>query len=446
MIPTSRRRFLAAGGAALALARLGRAAPEGEAPRRLLHVYVPNGVHLPAWDLTGGPVSTPTAGSLPAALSPILSELERHRGDWTLLSGLCLDKARENGDGAGDHARAMAAFLTCAQPYKGDGERLEVGVSADQLAAEVLGRATPFPSLQLCGEGALSAGQCDSGYPCVYSSHLSWATPRTPLAPEASPAALFDRLFAPGEEALDEEQRRRRARRRRSVLDFARREARAVHASASRGDRHKLEEFSDALRDLERRIDAATAGPGFLAPRPEDAPDLETRIELLADVLVLALAADLTRVATFAVANEGSSYVYRSLGVEGSHHPITHHAGDPGLIEDVVRINRFHAGFLARLCDRLREVREGGGRLLDHTLVLYGSGNADGSTHAHHDLPLVLAGGMRALPRAEWLRFPPETPLADLHAALLAAVGAPLAKGRFADGRGALDLGVGRGA
>lgn len=439
-----RRGFLAAAGAGLALGGLGRAGGRAAPPRRLVHLYVPNGVHLPAWDLGTEAVGSPTRSALPPVLSPILSELERHRGDWSLLQGLCLDKARENGDGAGDHARAMAAYLTCTQPLKGDGSRLGVGVSADQIAARGIGRATRFASLQLSGEGAMTAGQCDSGYPCVYSSHLSWAAPDAPLAPESSPANLFDRLFAPGLEGLDPEARRRRLVQRRSVLDHARREARAEHAAAGTDDRRKLEEYRDALRDLERRVEESAWSPALERERPEDASDLETRIELLAECLVLALSSDATRVATFAVANEGSSHVYSGLGVRGSHHPITHHAGDPLLIDEVVRINRFHAAFLARFLDRLREVPEGDGTLLDHTLVVYGSGNADGSTHAHHDLPVVLAGGGSWLPQGSWLRYPAETPLADLHTALLAELGVPVAEGVFGDGRGVLDLRIGR--
>lgn len=424
----------------MALSRLGRAGRPPAPPRRALFLYTPNGVHLPAWDPEGVATSEPTAGVLPEELPPILSELERHRGHWSLLSGLCLDKARANGDGGGDHARAMAAFLTCAQPYKGDGSRLEVGVSVDQLLAPALRGDSPFSSLQLSGEGAVTAGQCDTGYPCVYSSHLSWSGPRTPLAPESSPARLFDRLFGRGLEGLNEEARRRRLRRRRSILDFVRREARAEEAAAGRSDRHKLEEFQDALRDLELRLLDDPVASGASLARPEDPIDLETRLELLVELLVLAIASDQTRTVSFALANEGSSHVYRGLGAEGGHHQITHHAGDPELIEQVVRINRFHAALLARLLDRLREIPEGDGSLLDHTLVAYGSGNADGYTHAHHDLPIVLAGGGAFPGRAGWLRYPPETPLANLHTSLLGALGAPVPEVGFGDGTGTLEL------
>lgn len=438
-----RRRFLRGAGLCLALPHLAShaAASEAERPLRLVYVYVPNGVHMPDWLPDGERAPALRRDPLPESLPATLSQLERHREDLTLITGLCADKARPNGDGPGDHARACAAFLTGAQPYKGNGDRLEVGVSVDQVAAQRIGRSTRFPSLQLASEGGMLAGQCDSGYPCAYSSHLSWSKPYTPLAAETNPAQLFDRLFGGGLAHLDPEARARRVRERQSVLDFVRRDAQRLAQELGTSDRRKLEEYLDGVRDLERRVADALDPTEVALERPTGTPeDYGERTRLLLDLLAYAFATDSTRVATFALGNEGSGQVYRDLGVEGGHHEISHHGDDPERLAGIARINRYHAGLLAELLDRLGELREDGARVLDRTLVVYGSGIADGNTHAHEDLPILLAGGRGVLPRGGWLQAPFETPLANLHAALLRELRVSIPSGRFGDADGVLDL------
>jgi len=438
-----RRRFLQGAGACLALPSFASlaAASESEAPLRLVYVYVPNGVHMADWLPDAERVEVAQRGALPETLPKTLAELARHREELTLITGLCADKARPNGDGPGDHARACAAYLTGAQPFKGDGDRLEVGVSADQVAARRIGARTRFPSLQLASEGGMLSGQCDSGYPCAYSSHLSWSKPYTPLAAETNPSLLFDRLFGGGLAHLDPEERARRTRQRQSVLDFVRRDAKRLSQDLGTSDRRKLEEYLDGVRDLERRVGEAVDPRDVALERPADSPeDYGQRTRLLLDLLAFAFATDSTRVATMALGNEGSGLVYRDLGVEGGHHEISHHGDDPVRLDGIARINRYHASLLAELLDRLAELREGDARVLDRTLVVYGSGIADGNSHAHEDLPILLAGGGSVLPARGWLRTPFETPLANLHAALLRELGALPASGRFGDGDGVLDL------
>ncbi len=187
--------------------------------------------------------------------------------------------------------------------------------------------------------------------------------------------------------------------------------------------------------------DSFGTGANVALERPTGAPeDYGERTRLLLDLLAFAFATDSTRVATIALGNEGSGLVYRDLGVEGGHHEISHHGDDPERLDGIARINRYHASLLAELLDRLGELTEGDARVLDRTLVVYGSGIADGNSHAHEDLPILLAGGAAVLPSRGWLRTPHETPLANLHAALLRELGALPATGRFGDGDGVLDL------
>jgi hypothetical protein len=438
MTTFDRRTVLRGVGASLSLPFLAALAPRARGagrdangpPRRLVYVYVPNGVNRPAW--------TPaTAGPLDV-LPPTLEPLAPWKDDLTVLGGLALHTARANGDGPGDHARANAAFLTCMQPRKADGA-IHVGASVDQLVARRVGERTRFRSIQIGCEDGAQSGQCDSGYACAYSSNLSWSTPTTPVPKEVDPRRLFDRLFRDGEEDETEAERTERIARRRSVLDLVRADAQRLARRLGVEDRRKLEEYQDSVRELERRLARAADGRGDVpdSARPAEIPkDRGEHARLLADVLVLALAGDATRVATFALANEGSNHSHRAIGVPEGHHEISHHGDDPHKTAGVARIDRFHAECLAHLVRRLAETDERGQRLLDSVHVVYGSGIGDGNRHDHADLPiLVLGGGVKGgCYRVE----PAETPLANLHLALARRMGAELP--RFADSTGELAL------
>lgn len=422
----TRRTFLRGAGSTLALPLLSSlsrgAAPS---PLRLVFVYLPNGVHVPEW-------RPAEEGPLGDALPPLLEPLAAHRGSFSVLSGLTADKARANGDGPGDHARAAAAFLTATQPFKGDGTVLRVGVSADQLLARAIGGETRFPSLQLGPDGGMQSGQCDSGYPCAYSSNLSWSAPDTPLAHETNPRLLFDRLFGVGLANLPPEERARRIAQRRSVLDLVSADARAMASVLDARDRRKLDQYLEGVRELERRIDRATDPAAVAMDRPTGQPqDFGEHVALLFELLALALATDSTRVATFMVANEGSNRAYRGLGLSEGHHSLSHHGNDPAKEAAIAAINRYHLGLFAGFLDRLRD--EG---LLDDTLVVLGSGIADGNRHEHHDLPILLAGGGGRLPLGEHRRFPRDTPLANLYLALFERFG--IEAGSFGDSTGVL--------
>ena len=430
----SRRAVLRGAGLELALPFLPAAAgrTRREAPLRLVFVYVPNGLHMPHWTPSAeGPLAPgPGGGELP----PLLLELERHLPRLSVFSGLTVDKARANGDGPGDHARAAAAFLTCTQPVKADGTVVRVGTSADQVVARAVGDATRLPSLQLGCDGGMQSGQCDSGYPCVYSSNLSWAMPHTPMTHETNPRLVFDRLFGVGLAHLEPEERARRVRLRLSVLDFVRDDARALARELSASDRRKLEQLLEGVRALELRIQRASDPAAVALERPTERPeDFGEHASLLFELLTLALATDTTRVATFLVANEGSNRTYRDLGVREGHHSLSHHGDDPEKQEQIARINRYHVGLLGGFLDRLAETG-----VLDDTLVVFGSGIADGNRHAHHDLPLLVAGGGGRVPLGIHRRFEPETPMANLYLALFERFG--IRNASFGDSTGTLAL------
>lgn len=447
----TRRTVLRGASATLALPcfpSLARAGFEADAPLRLAFVYVPNGVHMPDW-LPARSKQRKSSGRapLPAELPKTLRELDRHRTQLALLEGLTVDKARANGDGPGDHARACAAYLTGTQPVKADGSVIQVDVSADQVVAGALGDRTRFRSLQLGIEGGLQSGQCDSGYPCAYSGNLSWASAHTPLVHETKPRVLFDRLFGSGLAHLSEEERERRTRERKSILDFVRRDANQLARKLSSADRRKLDEYLTGLRELEQRIERTAEDVDVELERPSGTPrDYAEHVTLMFELLALAFATDSTRVATFMLANEGSNRTYRELELKEGHHSLSHHGDEAAKQASIAAINRHHLQLLGGFLDRLTELEEAGEPLLDRTLVVYGSGIADGNAHAHHDLPQLLAGGGGRLPLGEHLWFDRETPLSNFHRTLFHTVGVPgyepgdaRAK-RFADSTGTLEL------
>jgi hypothetical protein len=408
-------------------------AAEPSAPTRVAFVYVPNGVHVPAW--------TPATTGAGFELPPILAPLKPVRDDVLVLSGLALDTARAHGDGGGDHARAMAAFLTGTHPRKTNGAGLRVGFSVDQVIAARIGRATRFPSLEIGCEGSKGDGACDHGYSCAYQTNLSWRGESTPAAKEIDPRFVFERLFGGPDPAENDAARGRRARDRKSVLDFVAEDATRVRGALGAADRRKLDEYLTGVREVERRIalaqPAVEVGQARFA-RPVGVPaDFRDHARLMCDLLVLAFRADLTRVATFVFANDGSNRSYPGVGVPEGHHDVSHHGGDPAKQEKVRAINTFHIEQFAYLLGSLKSVADGEGTLLDRCLVLYGSGISDGHTHDHGDLPILLAGrGNGTVKPGRHVRYPRETPLTNLYLSMLDRLGAPV--DAFGDSTGRL--------
>jgi hypothetical protein len=430
----SRRAVLRGLGAAVALPwleallpRTALGAPAAKAPLRMPFLYVPNGKHMADW--------TPAAeGAL--ELSKTLLPLKEVKDDVLVLSGLALDKARAHGDGPGDHARAMATFLTGRQARKTSGADIRVGVSVDQLAAQKVGQATRFPSLEIGCEGGRNAGNCDSGYSCAYSSNLSWRTESTPVAKETNPRLVFERLFAaPGGN--------RRDRYKVSLLDFVAEDAARIKTRLGATDVRKLDEYLSGVREIEQRllrVEKEADRPAGKVPvvSPTGIPkNYEEHIRLMCDMLVLAFQSDLTRFATFVFANDGSNRSYRDIGVPEGHHDVSHHGRLKAKQEKIQRINEFHVTQLAYLLKKLKSVKEGGRSLLDNCMIVYGSGISDGNRHNHDDLPILLAGkGGGAIKTGRHVRYKKDTPLTNLYLALLDRVGVSVPS--FGDSTGRL--------
>lgn len=384
-------------------------------------LYIPNGVHMPGWT----PRSSGTQFELPAILEP----LEAVKSDLLVVSGLTLNPARALGDGGGDHARAMASFLTGRHPRKTDGADLCAGVSVDQAAARRIGHATRFPSLEIGCEGGKNGGECDHGYSCAYQSNLSWSSETTPVAKQTNPRLVFDRLFGNSVSTVAGEDLARADRHNKSILDFVGEDARRLRQALGAADRHKLDEYLNGVRELEERI--ARARPAVdlgvaRYPRPLGIPaDYQEHLRLMGDLLALAFQCDLTRIITFVFANDGSNRSYRAVGVSDGHHDLSHHGGDIAKQEKIQKINRFHTAQLAYVLQKLKAIPEEDGTLLDHCMILYGSGISDGNLHAHDDLPILLAGKANGtIKTGRHVRVPRETPLTNLYVAMLDRIGA----------------------
>jgi hypothetical protein len=438
-----RRTFLKGLGATLALPWLEAMAPPARllaaatgqtvrrAPLRLAFVYVPNGANMAQWK----PAQTGADFILPSTLEP-LKNVRRH---VQVITGLAHQKAAANGDGAGDHARASATFLTGCQARKTAGADIRVGVSVDQVAAQRLGRATRLPSLELACDAARLAGSCDSGYACAYQFNLSWRSESTPMPPEVDPRLLFDRLFGNPGSAGGSEERVRREQERKSVLDFVLDDARRLQAQLGVTDRRKLDEYLTSVRELEQRIENAGRFKEALPDlrQPSGIPrDYEAHIRLMFDLLALAFQTDTTRIATFMLAHDGSNRPYPFLGISDGHHDLSHHQGKEEKLSKIAQINRFHATQFAYFLEKLRSLREGDGTVLDNCMIVYGSGISDGNRHNHDDLPVLLAGGGRGtLQPGRHLTVPP-VPMTNLYLSLLDRAGAPVE--RLGDSTGQL--------
>lgn len=428
--PISRRTALRGLGTTLALPWLeamrpvARAAGSNGSPTRMAFFYVPNGVRMETW--------TPEATGADFQLPPILQPLESFREDMLVLTGLAQDNAAAHGDGPGDHARSLACFLTGVHPVKTDGADIRVGVSVDQVCAQRLGRFTRFPSLELGIEAGRQAGGCDSGYSCAYSSNISWRSPTTPVPKEINPRLVFERLFGnddPGESA---ESRARRRHFRKSILDLVDQDAARLANRLGRNDRRKMDEYLTSVRELEVRLARAEAGGDLQAAQGQEKPagipsDPAEHYRLMNDLLLLAFQADLTRVATFMFANEGSNRSYPELGVTDGHHELSHHGGDEAKLEKIQKINTFHIEQFAYLVRRLKETKEGDGTLLDHAMLVYGSGIGDGNRHNHNDLPVLMLGrGGGTIATGRHLEYPRNTPLNNLFLTMLDRMGTPV--------------------
>lgn len=392
-------------------------------PSRMAFVFVPNGIDMANW--------TPQGTGTALELSPILQPLEKVKGSLNVLTGLAQHNAFALGDGPGDHARSTAAWLTGVHPKKTAGSDIRVGISADQVAAREIGHKTRFPSLEIgCERGAM-AGDCDSGYSCAYSSSISWKSETTPVAKEVNPRLVFERLFGSGD-AEATEAKTRRDFFNKSILDFVFEDALSLRGRLGARDQRKLDEYLNGVREIERRLIAAEKQALDVDPgkKPSGVPrDYGEHIRLMSDMMVLAFQADLTRIATFMYANDGSNRSYPMIGVSDGHHDVSHHGRNEDKLEKKRRIDLFHAQQLAYMLEKMASIDEVDGTLLDNSMIVYGAGISDGDRHNHDDLPILLAGGgAGTLKGGRHLRFDRNTPMNNLFLSMLDRVGVKVEK------------------
>ena len=402
-------------------------------PRRMAFVYIPNGANMEDW--------TPKTVGADYELPYILQPLEPLRKDFQVISGLAHDKARPHGDGPGDHARASATFLTGCQARKTKGADIKVGVSVDQIAAEKVGKSTRLRSLELsCDKGRI-AGECDSGYSCAYQFNLSWKTESTPMPPEVDPRLVFDRLFSNGIAEETGENRAKRDLYNQSILDLVTEDASRLKSRLGYTDRHKLDEYLTAVRELEQRIQQAekfvASQPDFV--KPTGIPkQYEQHLGLMYDMMALAFQSDSTRVATFITAHDGDDRPYPFIGVSDGHHTLSHHQNDQAKKEKIAKINHFHMEQFARFLTRLKSIKEGEGTLLDNCMIVYGGAIGDGNRHNHDNLPILLAGqGGGTLAPGRHVKLDKETPMTNLYLSMLDRMG--VAAQRVGDSTGKLE-------
>jgi hypothetical protein len=432
-----RRTFLRGIGTTLALPLLDSMIPAlaradaAKAPTRLGFVYHPTGMIMEQF--------TPAAEGAGFELTPTLRALEPFREQLLVLSGLAQMNGRALGDGPGDHAREGATWLTGVHPKRSESD-IRAGISADQIAARELGKQTQLASLEISLEAPTLAGTCDQNYSCAYTNTVSWRTPTTPLPMETSARAVFERLFGEGD-STDPEARLAALKEQRSILDYVSGSIDRLETRLGPGDRNKLSEYLEAIRDIERRIQKAEQQNAELKlptmQRPDSTPDVfEDQAKLMIDLQVLAYQTDMTRVITFMFGHAGSNRSYRTIGISDGHHSISHHQNDPEKIAKVAKIDAHLVATFAYYLQKMKATPDGDGSLLDHTMLMYGSSLSDANIHQHHDLPTLVAGG-GGLRGGRHIRYAQGTPLNNLFLNLLDRAGVPA--DNFGDSTGRLN-------
>jgi hypothetical protein len=430
-----RRTFLRGVGATVALPLLDAMVPSmtalartpAEPVRRLGFVYMPMGCDLTRW--------APAGDTSLAELSPTLQSLRPVIDHVTVISNLELKNAYP-----GTHATSNAAFLSAAKAKWTESTDYHLGTTVDQIAAKQIGTQTLLPSLELSMDLLQTVGQCDNGYACVYQNNLSWSSPTTPLPAEAHPRIVFERLFGEGGSAAE---RRAALKKRASLLDWVREDITRLQNQLGPEDRTRVGQYLDTVREVERRIQKAETDAAHQAlpdlDRPVGVPAAYAdHARLMFDLQVLAMQADVTRVMTFQLARETSNRTYPEIGVPDPHHPLTHHGNDPDKIARMAKINAFHVSLFSYYLEKLKATPEGNGTLLDHSLVLYGSGMGNPNIHDHVNLPIIVAGGGAGRVKGgRQIKYAEPTPLANLHLTLLERVGVKM--DAFADSKGKVD-------
>ena len=423
-----RRTFLRGAGAALALPFLdamvpvfGANAPDiTERPTRLSFIEVPNGIIMDQF--------TPTTEGSDFELTPVLEPLAAFKDRMLVISGLAQNQAAKlDGEIGGDHPRACTAYLTGAHARMTSGADLRAGISVDQVAAREFGKYTQLASLEVGMESSEVVGACESAYSCAYYNTISWLNETTPLPMENRPRVIFERLFGDSG-TTDPKIRLQRMRENKSILDAVVANVKNLRAKLPASDRGKIDQYIDAIRDVERRIELAEQQSDRELPEvtgPVGVPRVfSDYYRLMADLQVLAWQSDMTRICTFQIGHEMSNRAYPELGIGDAHHSVTHHQGDKEKIAKTLQVNIFHAKMLSYYLDKLQSTPDGESSLLDNTMMLYGSALSDGNLHIFRDLPIVVfAGGVKGIRGGEHIRYPSDTPMNNLFLTMLDMVG-----------------------
>ncbi|HLQ78769.1 MAG TPA: DUF1552 domain-containing protein [Terriglobia bacterium] len=422
----SRRTVLKGMGVAMSLPFLDAMVPAfaqtrlaGEAPVRLAWFYLPNGIDMRNWT----PENEGPLGKLPGILAP----LEPVKNDLMVLSNLTANWGRPLQVGAGDHGRALAAYMSGVEVYRTAGADLKLAATADQIAAKAVGHLTRLPSIEMGLEEARQTGNCDNNYSCAYCYNVSWKTETQPLPPISDPRNLFERLFgsyiveSPAAHA-------RRLAMRQSILDEVMEQTQKLESTLGGTDKRKLDEYLTSVREIELQVaraakDGTVLDPGIEKPFgvPSEFPDY---FRLMTDMMLIAFKADISRISTLMVGREGSVRPYPEIGIGDGHHPLTHHMGNMEMLDKVRQINTLHVQLFAEFLQKMKNTKEGDSNLLDRSMIVYGSGLSDGNVHAHDQLPTVLAGrGGGFVSPGRHIIYQRETPVTNLFATMIERMG-----------------------
>jgi hypothetical protein len=388
---------------------------------RLGLCFMPHGAVMPNW--------TPVKRGPNFKLSRTLAPLAPHQDQVVVISNMAHQMAAPAGpgDNGGDHTRSPTVYLSGVHPKRTDGADIRAGVTIDQIAATKIGQETPLPSLELATEDFSGlVGSCDVGFSCAYMNTISWRTPTTPLPMEINPRVVFDHLFGDGATA---EERLDRIEQQRSILDAVTGQMRRLERGMGANDRNRVAEYLDTVREIERRIQLAekqNANSSLAVPQsPSGIPDdHEAHTKLMFDLMAIAFQADITRISTFMMAREVSYRTFPKLGISEGFHPASHHQNNPARLENLTKINTYHVGLVAYMLERLKSIPDGDGNLLDHSLILYGSGMSNSNIHNHSPLPVFVAGGAAGhIKGGRHLLYPDGTPMANLLLSILHKAG-----------------------
>ncbi len=415
----------------LAKAASGLATTSTGAPLRMAFMSIPNGVQQDHW-----------FPSDDFALNESMSPLESLKPHFQVIGGLDHQHATAGRDGAGDHARASATFLTGARARKTAGSDIHVGVSVDQVAAQKLGHLTRFPSLELSSDVVRNSGSCDSGYACAYQYNLAWSSPTTPVSPEPNPRLVFERLFGAGDKADRKQNYAIRQETERSILDFVLEETGDVQRRLGAQDRRKFDEYLTVVREMEQRLKSAEKFNGLPDTNAQTPvgipPDFAEYMQFMYDMLILAFQTDSTRIATLLLAYDGSNKTYPKIGIPEGHHYLTHNQRNPQLVKKVAEIDKYYLTCFANFLEKMSKIEDIDGRsLLHNSMIVYGGAIADGNRHTHSNLPVILAGHGGGTFTPGRFHKAPSQPMSNLFVTMLNRAG--IETKSFGDSNGKLE-------